>query len=243
VKLAAAVLALASFAACAQDYGREKRWAEQVVPNLVVGDAVQLRLPAGREFLGIHTEASKPRAAVLLVHGVGVHPDHGVIGILRAALADAGYTTLAIQMPVQASDARVDDYYPTVFPEAVQRIAAGAAWLRDKGAGRIVLLSHSMGSWMSNVYYEETANAPFAAWVCMGLTGGFGRMGNVKVPVLDLYGENDLPPVLRAEWRRKSTIEGIAGSSQEKIAGADHHFLGKEKELTAAIHDFIGKLK
>jgi len=243
VKLAALLIAFASFAVCAQDYAREKRWADQVVPDIVVGDAVRVRLPAGREFLGIHTEAPKARAAVLLVHGVGVHPDHGVIGILRTALADLGHTTLSIQMPVQAADAKLDDYYPGVFPEAVQRIAAGAKWLQDKGATRIVLLSHSMGSWMSNVYYEETASPPFAAWVCMRLTGGFGDMSNVKVPVLDVFGENDLPNVLRADWRRRMKIDGIEGSAQVKIPGANHHYLGREKELAAAIHGFIGKLK
>jgi len=243
MRLLAVLLVLASFAAQGQDYAREKRWADQVVPDLVVGDAVRLRLPEGREFLGIHTESPKSRAAVLLVHGVGVHPDHGVIGILRTALADLGHTTLSIQMPVQASDAKVDDYYPAVFPEAVRRIAAGAQWLQDKGAGRVVLLSHSMGSWMSNVYYEETASPPFAAWVCMGLTGGFGDMSNVKVPVLDVYGENDLRNVLRAESRRRTKLEAIEGSGQVRIPGADHHYLGKEKELASAIHAFIGKLK
>jgi len=236
-------LALASFAACAQDYAREQRWADQVVPDLVVGDAVRLRLPEGREFLGIHTEARNARVAVLLVHGTGVHPDHGVIGILRTALADLGHTTLSIQMPVQASDAKVDDYYPKLFPEAARRIGAGAQWLKGKGATRVVLLSHSMGSWMSNVYYEETASPPFAAWICMGLTGGFGDMSNVKVPVLDVYGENDLPNVLRAESRRRIKLEAIDGSRQARIPGADHHYLGREKELAAAIHGFVGNLK
>lgn len=243
MRLLAAFLAFAAFAAAAQDYAREKRWADQVVPNLVVGDAVRVALPGGRDFLGLYTEAAGARAAVLLVHGVGVHPDHGVIGVLRVALSEAGYTTLSIQMPVQAAEAKLEDYYPKVFPEAAQRIAAGAKWLQAKGAPRIVLLSHSMGSWMSNVYYEQTEAAPFAAWVCMGLTGGYGGMGNVRVPVLDLYGENDLPAVLRADWRRRMTIGGIDGSRQVRIAGADHHFLGKEKELVAAIDAFIGTLK
>jgi alpha/beta superfamily hydrolase len=98
-----------------------------------------------------------------------------------------------------------------------------------------------MGSWMSNVYYEETADAPFAAWVCMGLTGGFGGMGNVKVPVLDLYGENDLAPVLRADWRRRFTLNSIAGSKQVRIAAADHHFTGRQKALAAAITEFLAQ--
>jgi pimeloyl-ACP methyl ester carboxylesterase len=239
--LGAAVLA--SGGALAQDYEREKRWAAQVVPNLVVGDAVQLKLASGREFLGLFVEGRKTAPAILLVHGVGVHPDHGVIGILRAALGDLGYSTLSIQMPVQKADASLDDYYPTVFPEAVARIQAGADWLAAKGLARVLLLSHSMGSWMANVYYERTQAAPFAAWICIGLTGGFGRMGNVKVPVLDLYGEKDLVPVLRADGRRRRTLEDIPGSKQVMIPGSDHHYTGREKELVAEIQAFIARLK
>ena len=96
---------------------------------------------------------------------------------------------------------------------------------------------------MANVYYENTADAPFRAWVCLGLTGGFGGMGNVRVPVLDVYGENDLAPVLRADWRRRAVIESIPGSKQVRIAGADHHYSGKEAELAAAIRDFVATLK
>jgi pimeloyl-ACP methyl ester carboxylesterase len=243
MRVALALLALALHAAVApaQDYEREKRLAAEVVPNLVVGDAVQLKLPAGREFLGLYTEVKGAKIAVLLLHGVGVHPDFGVIGSLRVALADLGMTTLSIQVPVQKSDARLEDYYPAVFPEAVERIRAGARWLAQKGYARPVLLGHSMGAWMANVYYEETADTPFAAWVCIGLTGGFGGMGNVKVPVLDVSGEDDLPVVLRAEWRRRLTLNSIEGSRQIKIAGANHHYNGKEKELAAAIREFIAQ--
>jgi pimeloyl-ACP methyl ester carboxylesterase len=242
VRLAGVALVLCALQALAQDYEREKRWAAEVVPGIVVGDAVYLKIPSGREFLGLYTQG-KSSTSILLVHGVGVHPDHGVIGELRASLAELGYTTLSIQMPVQKSDATVRDYYPAVFPEAIERIAAGARRLQEKGAKKIVLLSHSMGSWMSNVYYEKTENAPFAAWICMGLTGGFGGMRNVHAPVLDMYGEHDLPQVLRADSRRRNTIESIPGSKQVMIPGADHHYLGKEKALAAAIRDFIDALK
>lgn len=240
---ALAVCAGFASAAAAQDYAREQRWAGQIVPSLVVGDAVSVRLPGGRTFLGLYTEARGPKAAVLLVHGVGVHPDHGVIGVLRVSLAEAGMTTLSIQMPVAGADARVDDYYPALFPEAVERIGAAARWLAEKGHSRIVLLSHSMGSWMSNAYYEQTADPPFAGWICMGLTGGFGDMRNVRRPVLDLYGEHDLPQVMRADWRRRLTLSRIDGSKQVKVAGADHHYAGHEKALAAAIDEFVATLR
>lgn len=242
MRLAGLVLAFCAAQALAQDYEREKRWAAEIVPNIVVGEAVQIPL-ASRTFLGIYTQVKSAKISILLVHGVGVHPDHGVIGILRASLADLGYTTLSIQMPVQKADAALNDYYPKVFPEAVERIRAGARWLKERSATRIVLLSHSMGSWMSNVYYEQTGDAPFAAWICMGLTGGFGDMHNVHAPVLDMYGEHDLPPTLRADARRRGTLRSISGSKQVMIPGADHHYTGKEKELAAAIRDFIDALK
>ena len=254
-RLSALLVALlaAGGVAQAQDFEREQRWASEVVPALVVGEAVQLPGPGGRSFLGLLAEADKAdklRTAIVLVHGVGVHPDHGVIGALRASLADAGFTTLSIQMPVQRSDAAIDDYHPNrtpgVFDNAVARIGAAVAWMRARGHGKVVLLSHSMGSWMSNVYYERTeqsaAQPAFDAWVCMGLTGGYGWMGHVKVPVLDVYGENDLPPVVRAAGRRQSTLEGLpaaASSRQVRIAGADHHYAGREKELSAAIESFV----
>jgi alpha/beta superfamily hydrolase len=222
----------------AQDYARERRWSEEVVPGLVVGDAVWLEGQGGHKFLGLHTEPGGARANVLVVHGIGVHPDHGVIGALRTGLADAGYNTLSIQMPVLGADATPKEY-AAVFPDAVARIRVAAAWMSAKGAGPLVLVSHSLGSAMSNAYFEQTSGAPFAAWVCMGLGGPFASMRNVRVPVMDLFGERDLPSVLRADWRRRMTVDSIPGSRQVRIAGADHFFAGREKELLATIDKFI----
>src|SRR3970282_918484 len=118
----------------------------------VVGDAVQVASPSGRAFLGLHTQGEPGKPALLLVHGIGVHPDHGVIGILRVALSDMGFTTLSIQMPVLGADAPGQDYSPALFPEAAQRIAAAAQWLAGKGERKVVLASHSLGSWMSQYY-------------------------------------------------------------------------------------------
>jgi alpha/beta superfamily hydrolase len=238
--LAGAVLGVA-LAAQAQDYEREKRWAAEVVPAVVVGDPVMLKTSAGREFLALYTEAKTPRALVVLVHGVGVHPDFGVIGDLRTRLADLGYTTLSIQMPVASREATVDDYYPRVFPEAADRLGQAGAWLRAKGPGRLVLVSHSMGAWMANEYFDKShANTPYQAWVVMGLTGGFSwGMRRFRFPILDLLGEKDIEPVLKAESRRRGALSTDNGSRQVKIAGADHHYAKREGELAAAIDSFL----
>lgn len=239
--LACALLALA-LPAAAQDFEREKRWAAEVVPALVVGDAVRLPLPGKRDFLGLWTEAKPARGAVLLVHGSGVHPDFGVIGALRVSLSDAGYSTLSIQMPVLAADAPAADYEKLFAPEALWRIRAGAQWLQDRGLLKTFLLCHSLGCRMANTYYAETPDAPFAAWLVLGITGPFGKLGNLRGPVFDVWGEKDFPSVLRDDWRRRLALNGVPGSEQKVIAGADHYFAGRERELTAALLEFMARV-
>jgi len=229
----------------AQDFAREKRWADEVVPAVVVGDAVMLKPGpgenGGREFLGLYTEAKASKLALVLVHGVGVHPDHGVIGILRANLADMGYTTLSVQMPVAAKEAQVEDYYPKLFPNAAERMVRAAEWLKAKGHARVVLVTHSMGAWMANEYLDKQhTQTPYQAWVVMGLTGGYSwTMRRYKFPILDVYGENDLEPVLKAEGRRRGALDANNGSRQVRIAGADHFYAQREAELTKAIDAFL----
>ena len=243
-------------AAWSQDYAREKRWADEVVPGLVVGEPVWLELKNGHKFLNVYTEANDAKVAILLVHGIGVHPDHGVVGILRSRLSEMGYATLSAQMPVARSEgATVEDYYPVLFPQAGERIGAAARYLQDKGFRHVVLLSHSMGAWMSNVYLLEEGAAPFAAWIVLGLTGRFWGAslisipvlgiewlpGKLRLPILDVYGEHDIKPSLGGARSRASALTHIDGSEQLMIAGADHHYTGKEQQLAEAIHRFIAK--
>ncbi|MBK6982944.1 MAG: DUF3530 family protein [Betaproteobacteria bacterium] len=240
----ALLLAIVVLPAAAQDYARERRWADEVVPTLVVGDAVWLETTSGRKFLAIHAPAAKPRGAVVIVHGIGVHPDHGVIGALRTRLTDLGWTTLSIQMPVQASDARSEAYYPKLFPEAIDRIARAGAWLAGQSGKRPALVSHSLGSWMANEYFDTTADSPFVAWACLGLTGGYSLATWFSPrPILDVYGENDLEPSVSAAWRRRVTLATAPeGSRQAMIAGADHFYAGKEEELSRTLDAWLSEV-
>ncbi len=236
-------------AAHAQDYEREKRWAAEVVPAIVVGDAVQIKASSGREFLALYTEAKAgtsatagaAKPALVLVHGVGVNPDFGMIGILRARMADLGYSTLSIQMPVASKEASVDDYYPKLFPDAADRMVRAAEWLRTKGHARLVLVSHSMGAWMANEYLDKQhAPTPYQAWVVLGLTGGYSwTTRRYKFPVLDIYGEKDIEPVLKSDSRRRGALDANNGSRQVRIAAADHHYDKREADLAAAIAAFL----
>ena len=105
------------------DYAREKRWADEITPGLVVGDAVQLDAKSAQVHGHLYAGAAAG-PAVIVVHGLGVHPDWTLVNALRSRLADHGYATLSMQMPVLAATAKAEEY-PPVFPEAAERLARG----------------------------------------------------------------------------------------------------------------------
>jgi len=223
----------------AADYAREERWAQEVVPSLVVGDAVYLATPARGKVLAILTEPSGAfGGGVVIVHGLGVHPDWGLIGGLRTGLADAGYVTLSVQMPVLAADATRDDYGGTL-PEAGDRIAAAMAHLRAKGVTKIAIVSHSMGASMANAYLARPGALPILAWAPVGMFGAFAAPP--KEPVLDVVAEHEIALVQESAPVRVPTLPKDACSRQVTIAGTDHYFDNRQKELVAAIAAFLGR--
>jgi len=232
----AALFSLAVFAEPAADYAREKKWADEVVPGLVVGDPVYLQTPRGHhKFLTLFTPVAGTNKAAIVVHGMGIHPDWGMVGTLRTELADRGFATLSIQMPILAADARSDAYAPT-FPEAAERLAEAVDFLKAKGFQQIAIVSHSMGSRMSHVYMAGKPDAAVKSWASLGIS--LDDYKPVKLPILDLYGDNDLPPVLANAGTRKQSLVAKE-SRQVKIARADHFFSGREGEMVAAVADFL----
>jgi hypothetical protein len=234
-----ALVSFASVSVAQTDNQREARWRAEVEPSLVVGDAQTLKTKDGREYFAIFTEGKQKDIAFVIVHGVGVHPDFGFVGKLRVLLSDAGYATLSIQMPVRPKETTDVAEYETTFPDATARIAAAHAWMRERGYAKVVLASHSMGAWMSNVYFQNTPNSPYAAWIAMGVTGRILSIGSNSLPILDLYGEKDIAPNLGRAWMRRMYLWTQSRSEQVMIANADHHYAGVEKDAAKALIDFV----
>lgn len=236
MRLTALLLALAlPLSSLAADYAREQKWADEVLPSVLTGDPAWLELDNGRKFLSLYTEANNARAAAIVVHGLGVHPDWNLISVLRQQLPEAGYATLSVQMPVLRADAKGEEYPPT-FDEAAQRLAKAVAFLQGKGYQKIVLVTHSLGCRMTDRYLTQNANAPIAAWVAIG-AGAALDYSRWKFPVLDLYGENDLPQVLKTAPER---AKGLRGKSAQKVAPkADHFFNGADAVLVDAVRGYL----
>lgn len=231
---------VAQFAWAGGDYAREQKWADEVLPGLVVGDAVYLQQQNGHKFLTLFTETRNAKMALVVVHGIGIHPDWNMVGALRTQLAELGYTTLSIQMPILANDAKSEAYQP-LFPEAHERIGMAVDYLRAKGYQKIAIVSHSMGSAMSWGYVKKHQDK-LAAWAALGIGQGL-TYKDMDLPVLDLYGEQDLPQVLKRAAARARSLQGKPQSRQVKVAGSDHFFNGHETEMVDAIKQFLDPLK
>ena len=238
-------------AASTSNLDREKNWAEQIVDSLIAGEAVWLT-SSGVKFLGLYTEPSaSSKKGLILLHGRGVHPAWGFIDNLRVDFADAGWHTLALQLPILDNDAKFAEYGKTM-PEALARIDTGIRYLRDRGVQQIYIVGHSSGAMTATAYAAERPAAPIAGVVAIGLTtepaGGplmqpTQLLLRVKKPVLDIYGADDLPVVLQTAQSRQAAA-GKAGNNrytQARIDGANHFFTDRYDPLREHLTAWLAK--
>ena len=233
----------------ATDKAKEQRWADQIVDMLLVGEAVWLEV-GNEKILALATEAAtdEPLGGVIVVHGIGAHPNWPeVIHPLRSQLPEQGWTTLSIQMPILENQAEAVDYEP-LFAEVAPRFEAAITYLRQQGIENIVIVAHSMGAAMSSHYLASQPNHPVRAFVGIGMNqnrietmDNASNLTKIKIPVLDLYGSNDLKGVL-ASIEKRATGAAKADNNQYQqieVEGADHFFNGKADLLVERVGDWL----
>jgi pimeloyl-ACP methyl ester carboxylesterase len=237
----------------ASDLAKEKRLADQIVDSIMVGDAVWLK--AGNDkILSIYTENETPKTigAAIILHGTGVHPNWDqVVRPLRVQLPEHGWTTLSIQLPVLSNDASHNDYIP-LFKEVAPRINAGVEFLKAKGIQNIVIIAHSLGSSMAAYYLADKPDSSIQAFVAVGASdilqkddkvGFLTSLKRMKMPVLDIFGSNDLEQVLKSEKAKAMTARktGLIVYTQLKITGANHFFDNKDDVLVKRVRGWLVK--
>jgi pimeloyl-ACP methyl ester carboxylesterase len=227
-----------SLAAHAQDYEREKRWADDSLASLMVGSAQWLEQKNGHRFLALYTEAKQARGAVIVAHGRGWSPDFELYGTLRTRLAELGYATLSIQLPVLPSTAILGLYVP-LYPDARERFQLAVDFLKAKGHRNIAIVSHSLGATMANQYLVRTDDTAVGAWVFISILQGLEEMFRIKIPVLDIFGSEDWTVTVWGADERKKQILVNPRSAQIVVAGAHHFFEGREEELLSSIVAFL----
>jgi len=233
----------------ASDLAKEKRWADQVVDAIIDGEAIWLN-DGKSDFLSIYTEAEEDRGrAVIVMHGTGVHPNwQQVVQPLRVGLTKHNWNTLSIQMPVLANEAE-DGEYAALYDEVAPRINAAIKYLKDNGSNNIVLIGHSQGATMS-AYYLATSKQDIRGFVAIGMSAieKYPAMNSIKalekinIPVLDLYGNEDLDSVRSAIGARAAAAKKAGNKNFTQVEVTANHFHdGHEDTLVKTVADWLDK--
>ena len=246
-KLFALVFAVVmSLPVFASDFDKEKRWADQVVDALIDGDELYLT-SEDAEFLTIEMASeSDNNTGVIVIHGMGVHPNwEQVVQPARIGLAESGYYTLSIQMPVLANDAE-PKAYGDLMPAAALRIGSAVAYLKEQGMTNVVLVGHSLGTEMAAYYLAGLGgevDTAVVAFVGVSMSASLtDYLDRISVPVLDLYGSDDYAESLKSVPVRKAASVHNEHYHQVAVIDANHFFDDKEAELLNEIKQFISDL-
>lgn len=253
ITLSFSMLATVAHAQRVPDLDREQRMVDEIVDVIFDGDPIELS-DGDREFLAIFMEADEPNGTVIIAHGRGYHADwESVVNPLRVGLVDEGWNTLSIQLPVLEKSAKYFDYVD-IFDTAAPRFEAAIEFAKDQG-GKVVLLAHSCGSHMAQRWIKnqpESSLASFDAYVGIGMGATDYKQPMVEpfqldkmpMPVLDLYGGEDFPAVIRKAPERLAMLKKAANpkSAQVVVDGAEHYFKSHKPELVDAVSDWLETL-
>ena len=230
----------------ASDVAKEQRWAEQIVDAILDGEALWLKAD-DHEFLGIFTPAEDQSSrGIIVVHGTGIHPDWDqVVKPIRVEMTTRGWNTLSIQMPILPNEATYEEYVP-LYPEVPPRLQAAEDFLISQGIKDIVIVAHSQGATMS-AYYLSKHDHQVRAFVAIGMPASqpdpainaANSLKLIRIPVLDLYGSEDLAEVLNTSELRKDAAAQNTGYEQQIVKGADHFFVRKNTQLIETIDEWL----
>jgi len=230
------------------DRDRENEIAENLVEKLTFGEPIWFNKDTSRGFFGIFTETflGNRQHAVILVHGIGQHPDWpGVISSLRIGLSQEGMTTLSIQMPILAPEDPVAGYGQTI-KESQNRLKTVVNYLNEIGFESVSVVGYSFGAAIVANYIVKVKEHGVTSFVGISMLAReflnprvelMLLLENTGIPVLDIFGSNDLVEVLDAapDRRLAARANGTRIYDQLEMIDSDHLYTEKTDELIATI--------
>ena len=94
---------------------------------------------------------------------------------------------------------------------------------------------------MSRMYVMNNPSR-LVAWASLGIGHGYSYSG-IRIPVLDLYGEHDLPPVLKMAKKRAVSLKSNPKSSQVRVPKSDHFYSNHEAEMVQEVKYFLDSIR
>lgn len=244
-------LSLYSTTCLAADARREAGFADEIGKTLPVGNMLWLE-SEGQKFLGLYMETEKKlsKGTVIILHDQGGHPNQlQLVKALRTVLPEHNWSTLSLQMPVREMGASEDDYF-ALFPEALARLQAGLNYLQDQKTETIILAGYGLGALMA-AYAQSEKPAAIQALVAISLAAPDTQhksaqtlelIKKIKVPMLDIYAERDLPAVIDSARNRRLAAKENAAYRQIKISDENHLYQHDEGLVVKRIYSWIERV-
>ena len=232
----------------------EARVANKLVNDTYLGEPVWLG-EGSKKFLGIISpfRTDESSGGVILLHNIGTHPDWPeVISPLRIGLPEQGWTTLSIQMPMLRPEVPVENY-GRFTQLANERLLEAIKYLREQQIYNIVIIAHGLGASYASQYLADNKDTGVFAFVGISMqTHDFlspsiplvKNLQKITIPILDIYAEKDLLPVLQQapDRRLSQQISKNEQYTQLEIKGADPHFRNSEANLVKRIRGWMDKV-
>ena len=233
------------------DTEREKQIAGKLIEQLHAGEAVWLGEDKTR-FLGLYTETflDQRQDAILLLHGMGAHPDWPeVISPLRWDLPVHQLPVLSIQLPILSPDTPVSSYGRTT-KEASRRINIAVDYLHELGFSRVILVGYSFGAALGAHYLAHKKNHKVTAFVAISILARKFLdptlnlkflLSKINIPILDIYADNDYEEILEAVPDRRLAAHKSGNKSfrQYELPGTNHIYIDHIDHLIKVIVDWI----
>lgn len=243
--------------------------------GLSSGQAIWLNDGQAKFFTVFDADKSgHPKGGVIILHDANSHPDKPeVIRPLRTNLPTHGWPTVTIQLPHIASLNEYASNQETVN----KRISSAIDHLKSNGLSNIALIGHGTGAMLATTYLATQPNPVIQAFVAVSLgmldknnkpESLIYQFEKIKVPILDIYGSNDLDHVTSTAMSRALAAKlssdtatnsnqtdsykrsAIAKSSTQKsqgyisyrqiiLEGASHDFSGSANQLSKRIAGWL----
>jgi len=237
-------------------------FAQSLEKGLQNGKAVWLD-DANAKFFAVYDpdQSGQPKGAVIILHDANSHPDKPeVIRPLRSDLPVHGWASISIQLPYLSS---VDDYTnkQTIIN---QRINSAANYMQTLGISNIALLGHGTGAMAATAYLSAPQDASIQAFIAISLglldksekaESISQQLEKITVPILDIYGSNDLDHVTGTAMTRALAAKISSGTvtSSKQIDSYKRSAIAKSSTqnsqgyisyrqvvIEGASHDFTG---
>lgn len=210
-----------------------------------------IRLQAeGAEFIAIHQprQHSEPRGGIVLLHDQAGNADGlEVIRPLRLGLADAGWDTLSLQLPAGYRDVDSRDWRARQGA-ITARLKAGLDWLKSRDIQTQAVIAQGDSGIIALLFGAAAPPPELQAIVVISTSLGntlpeadIESLKSSALPLLDVYAERDIEPVLRSAPARRQLFDDSKSPNRRQIVitGATPGFFDTQSELLVRIRAWL----